>query len=75
MKSKSTKKTVQAPTFNVGDIVEFKIVTDIDRGGHMTTETGVCRILLIERDGIVVRKSNGEGLQIVHERELRPFNF
>jgi hypothetical protein len=38
-------------------------------------ETGICRILLIERDGIVIRKNGGEGLQIVDASVLRPLDI
>ena len=75
MSKVTSKKKNVLPKFSVGDIVELRIVQDISRGGQVSMETGICRILLIERDGIVIRKNGGEGLQIVDASVLRPLDI
>jgi len=66
-----SKKKVVTPKFNVGDVVELQIVTDISRGGQVSMETGLCRILVIEKDQIVVRQNRNLGLRIVSADQLR----
>ena len=66
-----SKKKVVTPKFNVGDVVELQIVTDISRGGQVSMETGLCRILVIEKDQIVVRQNGNLGLRIVSADQLR----